>query len=290
MLKAVYDLRYFPPNFEMVHFLVHASNRFERPFDLYIVHPHRFRKYAKARNYSKENIEERIKTIVLEVPRLFPMVASINEVEDRYSLRGLTETFPRGFNPDSEPHRVYRIRSFLDLMPPKHGIVVPQEALDWASRLLKGIERPLVVSLREDEYAPDRNSDIEAWLAFLDHVKDECTPILLRDHAKAGEKLSRFKHLDEASTNVILRAAVLQKAWLCMHVDSGNGLLATWNPKVRYINFPHHSSRFKGFIKHGLVPGEQPPFCGPFQKWCWESENDPEIMYKEFKMMKERLE
>jgi hypothetical protein len=103
-------------------------------------------------------------------------------------------------------------------------VVVPLAALIQVLRQLsiRGLDEPLVITLRETRYSPERNSNIPAWLEFARRRRDEGhNVIFVRDTAKAHEPLEDFATWPEASLDLIIRAALYNAAKCNLIVANG---------------------------------------------------------------------
>ncbi len=150
---------------------------------------------------------------------------------------------------------------------------VPQRYMDEASRFLDG-RHPLVITLRECGYWPGRNSNLKAWKKFARDCGEDV--IFVRDTAKADEPIEGFVTSRIAAKDVLFRAALMAQAKANLFVANGPCVLS-WFSDVPFLNFrqlcPEHpewgAGRPEYWIKNGLIPGDQLPWCKPTQRLTW---------------------
>jgi hypothetical protein len=144
-----------------------------------------------------------------------------------------------------------------------------------------GGQRPIVVTLREAEHCPHRNSDIEAMCTWaLKRGEEGKRVIFVRDTARAAEPLECcdqwFETMPAASLDVDLRLALYEYAECCIFGDNGPYVLALFSD-TRFMMFhqpdplspyvPEQPRWWKQF--HGIGEGEQFPWCRPDQRIMW---------------------
>lgn len=111
----------------------------------------------------------------------------------------------------------------------KTGEEVPRVKVPLGDRMqvrrrlsLRNLESPLVITLRETRYSPERNSDIASWLEFARRRQDDgLNVIFVRDTAKADEALEDFPIWPEASRDLMIRAALYSAAKCNLIVANG---------------------------------------------------------------------
>jgi len=111
----------------------------------------------------------------------------------------------------------------------KTGEEVPKVEVPMAARMhvlrrlyTRHLSDPIVITLRETRYSPERNSNINAWLEFARRRRDEGhNVVFVRDTAKAHEPLDDFATYPEASLDLITRAALYSAAKCNMIVANG---------------------------------------------------------------------
>lgn len=157
----------------------------------------------------------------------------------------------------------------------------------------------IVITLRQYDYAPARNSNIAAWAAFAEKLdKKEFFVVIVPDTEKAfyglPEPLHNFMHLEAACWNIGIRAALYELAYLNLGVNTGPMLLCWLNANCRYVTFkmvtknPSPAS-VEYMLEQGFQPNETPSFANPFQRWIWE-EDEEKVISREFYSMYKLLE
>ncbi len=216
-----------------------------------------------SREYSDQMMEHVLRPAIA-------MMGAIEEAEERApfdqdKLRGWVEYD-------------YHIRSLVNAGrqgydPPKWQ--VPQWASDEVDEIIA--IPPVVITLREVRAQPERNSQIEEWLQFADSIKDQHYVVFVRDTCRAHEPLSGFDICPRASENAFVRAALYQRAFCNLMVQTGPFV---W---VQFSNAPYLA--FKQFIPalpdwdHGnakgwreqdhMEIGDQYPWATPQQLLTW---------------------
>jgi hypothetical protein len=177
------------------------------------------------------------------------------------------------------------------------GLHAPQQALryvgQWMDRHVGG-RRPIVITLRQYQVDPDRNSDLAAWIAFARSLDPMVyAPIFIpdTDHVFDASRavLEEFLVFEPASWNVELRMAVYELAYMNLMVNTGTGMLCALNARCSYIMFkllvPNvHLASEVTIHNQGFEPGESPRFALPHQKWVWEGDSF-DIIRREFDSM-----
>ena len=92
---------------------------------------------------------------------------------------------------------------------------------------LKG-RRPVVITLREADYYPTRNSNLEAWTEFARTCGEDV--IFVRDTSKADESLVGFETCPRASKDLYFRLALMLSARCNLMVQNGPWMLSLYSP------------------------------------------------------------
>lgn len=165
-----------------------------------------------------------------------------------------------------------------------HCLAAPLQARRYVEQWLEGRgagrRKLVVITLRQSDYMPARNSDLSAWAGFaasLDPVR--YVVAIVPDTDKALDfDIAPFAgtHLfTEAAFDVRLRMALYERAWLNMGVNTGPFVLCYFG-NTRFIQVkkiveevPQASSAV--LTRLGFVPRRQPPFLGPDQRIAWDA-------------------
>lgn len=161
----------------------------------------------------------------------------------------------------------------------------PQWAFDMVDGYLKGTE-PVVITLRECEGQPERNSQLDQWLRFaMECEKQGHLVLFVRDSAKADEKLP-FKTWPFASKDAYIRAALYQRALVNMMVCNGPNTWAIFSP-APYLIFKElipalpnweHGQPEGWKIQDHMDVGEQYAWANPSQRLTWNDDTFDNIL------------
>lgn len=167
----------------------------------------------------------------------------------------------------------------------------------WLDPIATG-RKVLCITLRQYQFDPQRNSDINAWRHFLDRIdSSEFAVIIIPDTDHIAEfktsVLGHYPCFEPACFDVDLRFALYEKSYLNMFVNNGPGAAATLDKKVRYLMFkilvpsvPHCTEEFLKW--NGFEIGTTPKYATQFQKWVWEDDTT-DVLWREFRAMTDRI-
>ncbi len=153
---------------------------------------------------------------------------------------------------------------------------VPEDVLAECKTWLNG-RSPYVITLREADYFPERNSNLDAWMEFAKSLDDV---IFIRDTAKADEPLP-FETCPRASKDLLFRAALMSLAKCNFLVANGPVILveymeAPWlmfkplTPELPDYK-PGQPDWWKANI--GVPVGEQFPWANSQQRIIWRQDD-----------------
>jgi hypothetical protein len=150
---------------------------------------------------------------------------------------------------------------------------VPKSSMDEVRDELKG-RHPLLITLREASYLPERNSDLAAWTAFAKTCGEDV--IFVRDTAKADEPIEGFETSPRASRDICYRAAMMRHAKCNLMMANGPWILALYSMSP-WLNFgairvnldwaPGHPSWWERNM--GISVGTQFPWSMQNQRMVW---------------------
>ena len=244
---------------------------------------------------NREKRCKRIFDLLLPATRLFPHCKGISICENRFEgfvnyLFFSWNILPRFYSPIfPTPHKTSRVIHTLrreNSLP----IRVPKDVLQYAARLLpieaKG-KKLIVITLREYSYLRKRNSNIQAWIRFAQHLdKKRYFPVFIRDMDRKGKSNVSFPKslptLEIASNSLLVRAAIYQLSYLNLGVSSGPLALCWFNAKTRYLMFSLSKDIDRLESQTPFRVGGSLPFSKPYQSWIWE-EDKFSIINKIFK-------
>ncbi|MEX0828274.1 MAG: hypothetical protein WD005_04915, partial [Haliea sp.] len=169
----------------------------------------------------------------------------------------------------------------------------------WRDANRFGSRKLIVITLRDYQYMPERNSNIDAWARFAGTLNTtEFAVVFVPDTETAMDPvpaaLSDFHFVSEAAWNLGIRMALYEAAYLNLMVNNGPHGLCMFNERCRYIMFkiltesaPQTTREYMTFL--GFEIGKSPPFSTRFQRWVWEEDTLP-VIEREFAAMRTEIE
>lgn len=167
----------------------------------------------------------------------------------------------------------------------------------WIGRHARG-RKLVVVTLRQYAVDIERNSRTDDWVAFLKGLdQSRYFPVIVPDTDHALEEQGGFGDIavfNEAAWNLGLRAALYERAYVNMFVNSGPASLCILNPRTCYLLFKItvsgiHLASEETLREMGFEPNTQPPIATSRQRWIWEDDRR-DVIEREFASMVEHLE
>jgi hypothetical protein len=163
-----------------------------------------------------------------------------------------------------------------------------------------GERRAIVITLRNYDYMPARNSNLAAWVEFAKGLDRRIyVPIIVPDvdQTLAGlpAEVGEFSVCAEATWNLGLRLALYEGAYLNLGVNGGPMGLCQLSRFTRYVTFkivmPGVPQTSEAFLRSlGFTVGESFPFASPYQKLLWHESDDLEVIRREFAAMVARID
>jgi len=203
-----------------------------------------------------------------------PAVPLMGAVEDNAAWRGRT--------------RGYRLRELVEGFA--SGLPVPKYRPSLRARALVDSwlvhdEKPIVITLREqDGYWEHRNSNLEAWKLFADHMESRGELVVfVRDTAKATEPLEGYSTCPDASIHLDIRCALYERAKCNLLVSNGPASLllfmdAPWLMLTQHDDSSEYPPETKEWwALNGLEPGKY-PWLRPAQREIFSMDSFDEIM------------
>jgi hypothetical protein len=157
----------------------------------------------------------------------------------------------------------------------EHGRRLVREFLEREARGRK----PIVITLRNYPYTPQRNSRNGDWLAFADSLdRSRYAVIFVHDAETVMQPppadFSRHIVFDAASVNLEIRMALSEAAWLNMALMAGPTELCWYNEHVRYLLFIAVGSAAvqteAALVRNGHRVGSDLDFAKPYQRIVWQ--------------------
>lgn len=158
------------------------------------------------------------------------------------------------------------------------NIRVPKIAIDWAARKKKAGQKLAVITLRQSDMQPVRNSNLGEWQKVRQYLESkgyrvvtvpDTEALLSGNHGPWDGEVS-----EGASIDTIKRAALYETADLNLMVCGGYAVLASLNPRVplllcNMIRDEHKTTTKEWLERLGFVIGQDPPWFQKHQRILW---------------------
>tara|TARA_B100001059_G_scaffold189256_1_gene191900 strand:- start:27128 stop:28141 length:1014 start_codon:yes stop_codon:yes gene_type:complete len=297
---AFYDLAASPVTLDFTAFMV-CANAFRTARKLNSLHvfivPNvgdGFRAYSERDILYDANIKHwRVKNLLLPVCDLIPACTAVTIAPDRE--RGISEwklaatqeghVFPEAYHPIDNPIGFYRyglVPLFASAGHDVQPFQAPDFAIDIARKWLDSRcagKIPVSITLRNNDFHPERNSDLNQWEKFLDQI--DCSsyqPIIMRDSDTADRLLpatfEALPNFDQGLFNIPMRTALYESCALNLCVTSGTSTLGFYNKSVSILQFkifnPKVPTCTEEFLNaNGVYIGQQWAFFSDTQRFEW---------------------
>ncbi len=153
---------------------------------------------------------------------------------------------------------------------------------EWARTEVKAFlagSKPVVITLRECDYQPERNSQLTQWLRFAHSIKKQHPVLFVRDTAKVKEPLG-LPTYPRASENTYVRAALCEYALCNLYTQNGPIVWSVFSPNP-YLVFKQLVPALPDWA-HGRAEGwkdqdhmdvgDQYPWASPLQRLTWKDD------------------
>jgi hypothetical protein len=157
--------------------------------------------------------------------------------------------------------------------------------------------KPVVITLRNYDYSPERNSRNADWIAFADSLDPAVfVPIFVHDTETAMRRapadFGRHVACHAASWSLEIRMALYEAAWLNMALMHGPMELCWYNEQARYVLFMTVGTAAinteASLIANGHRLGIDLEFAKPYQRIVWKRDDLPALR-DAFAVMQESL-
>jgi hypothetical protein len=220
-------------------------------------------------------------------------VSYLNKARHLYPAR-YNLSFPIPYNPNQAKFLKHR---FKTLRADKQAILYVKS---YFASIAKG-RKIIAITLRGYAYNPTRNNNIQAWLSFAKSLDpNEYFITFLPDTERAlntaSLSYSNFHVFTLGSSNIQLRHALYETAYLNLGVNTGPMSLCWLNPVCRYITFkiipeayPFRDQLVQVMQNRGFVIGKNAFFANKLQKWIWKDDSF-DVILSEFHQMCYQIE
>lgn len=316
-MYAFYDLAKVANGFDFFNFLVLAElyrlKHGYREMHIVIVFPHqgKYKLYQDYKALGLTDFYARLQNIVIPGSHLLSSCCGITVCISRQEANEICDSAGAAIFPVG-----YTVRAPIAYVRPSYireavdrGEVIPSLEVPYLMRnavqqwlgTVTGDQKIVTITLRESNYAQEKNSNLEDWIVFARHLQDSgrYTPVFIRDTEQIIEEvpdsLKNFVICHDASLSILFRAGLYEASYLNLFVNNGPTVLSILNKKSRYILFKFmNAANVKAtpeFLKenHGFDYGASFPGATPWQKIVWEDDT-LEVIEREFNAMCEVIE
>ena len=240
----------------------------------------------------------RLRNVLVPMLAFLPSVKSYavcgsREQAEAILVAGRNETYPSDY-------RVYlprqpakkdifeRARAGLSIWPMLRATDAGKRFVaDFLARQAKG-RKAVVVTLRNHDYSPERNSRTADWVAFANSLDPAgFVPIFVHDTETSmrASPADFGQHVvcHAASWNLEIRMALYEVAWLNMALMHGPMELCWYNEQARYVLFMTVGNRAAvnseaSLIANGHRLGIDLEFAKPHQRIVWKRDDLPALL------------
>ena len=324
-LVAVYDLATSPVTFDFALFLFVAEHvrieKNKKKLEVAIVpglEQHKgfrsgllnyYRKSAGNEEINVDRLHWRKFQIIIPLLRLLPSVSGFYCFSTRKNAeKYLMKFHPYNIHPYNETTRLpgktcHNVRDLLKIPANSRATLQASEESkryidQWILKNKLQNKKLVSITIRKTVYDEQRNSNVEAWMAFAKSLNSEFfVPVFILDTETAFLDNcieDQFVVFKEAPWNIELRSAIYEKCFVNLMINNGTTALALCNKNVSFISFRQISEGVRVssefFLKcQGLNIGDQFPFLTALQKMCWEDDSYENIK-KEFELFLKGLQ
>lgn len=196
-----------------------------------------------------------------------PALDLIGAVEDEADVGGLS-------------HEVFTLHEVSEAVrggerPPL--LRAPEYAREIVREFLGGLQ-PVVITLREKDKWPERNSSLDAWAKFAGELERTRPVLFVRDTAMADVPMPiGLASFPEASKNLHIRMALYEAASINMFVGNGPASLAWFaeRPWLMFVPLGKDGDRYWANtptfwrVMQGVEPPGQYPWSRSDQRIIW---------------------
>lgn len=251
---ATYDLGKAPSSYDFLSWLVHAKMQAgNRPLEVQFINEGNWRKDGLP--LSSDDRQWMMDHVLRPALRLVDAKEGKGGAEFGYMLK-----------PVVEGGKHFPVPKFQ----------ATDKAKEFVAKFKAQSDKPLIViTTRETDYWPERNSNMDAWLKFAKHLwMAEYRVVFVRDTNKIHEVLPKVETAPWASIDLDLRMALYEAADLNMAVNNGPCHLLYFSDS-EYVVFNQLVDGVPGCSPDwwagniGVDVGNQYPWSGPGQTLAW---------------------
>lgn len=268
MKQAFYDFAVSPYSFDFFHFMSAArSHGCER-----IVFVPGDRAWSKL---TPEQEVKRFANILLPLAGDdYIVCASREEARTLYEFGGCA--YPVGYSVDA-PKNGHMLRRVVEC--PSHTWCEPHaDEVEVVRNWLKG-SKPVVLTIRQTQVKPERNSDIEEWRKFAGYLVESGEDVVIVPDTDAIDTMRGWpgQVWNGCAASVRLRHALYSMAKCNIGIANGPMMLSFFSPwpmlMLRPLTAGHWETSPDYWHAQGVPVGSQPRWFGPKQRIVWEDDS-----------------
>jgi|TARA_B110000967_G_scaffold190223_1_gene214719 hypothetical protein len=295
-LNVYYDLKYAPATFDFAHFLSFSNavrqDLKSNDMSINIICEQFRQKSTRDKLLEVSERKWRVNHILLKLANLIPEVSSVT-VNSGYLSEKKIPSFPIGYPPhpgDKEytiPYSGAYLRHFYDS---KHINLRPFRASEQAKNYINNLFRDdvITITLRNSEYQPKRNSNLEEWYKVYQAIKKtRFRPIVIPCFEDCMKNKSYAKYdwevWEPGCTEIDLRLALYEKSHDNLCINNGTSTVLIYSNckyhmfKLLTDGYPTTKPEFL-MQEYTFEMGESPIFSSINQHFIWEDDTAINIL------------
>ena len=296
-LNVYYDLKYGPATFDFAHFLAFSNavrqDIKSNDMSINIIGAEFREKSPRDKILEDSERKWRINHILVKLANLIPEVSSVT-FNSSYLSEMKIPAFPGGYPPNpgdneySMPYSASFLRHFYDS---KNINIRPFRASEQAKNFVNNIYKDddvITITLRNSEYEPKRNSNLEEWYKVYQAIKKtRFRPIVIPCFEDCMKNKSYSKYdwevWEPASIELDLRLALYEKSQENLCVVNGTSsvlYLSNCNYHMFKVGANTYRTAEPGFFlqEYGTKIGESPIFSTNDQHFIWENDDASNVL------------
>lgn len=304
-LTTIYDMRFSPPTFDFLQFLLNCDIEREARglanIEVIFAPGDQSGFRGNISFYNVDHMYQRLYKILLPLTnqlscKVFPHICN-SRAEARLHWEHSKVRYPENhdFHKPVVPYQMKDIfpkihagSEFQRLKPADDFYIGRVKA--WLESEEIPVNKLVTISMREASYQEGRNKGKEKWIDLANKLElIGYSVVFIRDTEKSFENdsaFSQFRTFDTASIDLDIRRAIYDIAYINFFMNNGVATLGLFDPRVRLIQdgllIPEY---YPGYGEaQGYDVGNQHCFLKPWQQVIWEHYTAEEL-FEEFKKM-----
>ncbi len=312
VLFAVNDLSVSKPTYDFITFLRLAElhrvrHGYDQIYFIFVPGPKDGFRNDNLPPNDPEELRSMVRNVALPACWLLPSCAGVSYFSTRSDAKTLieksgTDIFPRGYTVEN-PVAEYMWSSINSAMLREEKLTqfsAPQEYLDQAKDYVKLVgenKKLITITLRESNYYPERNSQLNEWKKFADYLDSSKYAVVIIRETKNAHLPPLFDSIPEcplAAISLLFRTALYQNAYANLFISNGPSSLSShaFCPMISFgVLTATHVASSENFLKNvfGFSEGDQQYGFPSSQSLVWGRDNF-ETIRSEFEKLVSLLE